>query len=72
MQFQMIGLTGSGRVNLLLGQIRRYRVGFGSATRCTPVNPLGRGADWLGHAGRARVVRLVGPRRGFGPNVEFN
>jgi hypothetical protein len=65
-------IMGSGQVNLLSGQIRHYRVGFGSATRCTPVNPLGRGAGWLGHAGLARVVRLAGSRRGFGPNAEFN
>jgi hypothetical protein len=50
----MIGLTGSGWVNLLSGQIRRYRVGFGSAMRCTPVNLLGQGTGRLGRAGRAR------------------
>jgi hypothetical protein len=52
--FRMNGLTGmitgSGQVNLLSGQIRRYRVRFGSATRCAPVNPLGHGAGRLGHA----------------------
>jgi hypothetical protein len=41
----MIGLTGlimgSGWVNLLSGQIRRYQVGFESATQCTPANLLG-------------------------------
>jgi hypothetical protein len=54
----MIGLTGmitgSGRVNLLSGQIQRYRVGFGSATRSTLASPLGRGADRLGRASCAR------------------
>jgi hypothetical protein len=58
MRFQTISLTalimGSGRVNLLSGRIRRYRVGFGSATWCAPVNPLGYGTDRLGRAGRAR------------------
>jgi hypothetical protein len=34
--------NGFGRVNLLLGRIRRYQVRFGSATRCAPVSPLGR------------------------------
>jgi hypothetical protein len=38
---------GSGQVNLLSGQIRRYQVRFGSATRCAPAN-------LLGHAGRVR------------------
>jgi hypothetical protein len=64
-------ITGSGQVNLLSGRIRRYRVGFGSATRCTPVSPLGRGTDQLGHAGRVRTVRLAGPRCGFGLNADF-
>jgi hypothetical protein len=58
MWFRMIGLmgliTGLGWVNLLSGQIRRYRVGFGSAMRCAPVNPLGQGAGRLGRAGLAR------------------
>jgi hypothetical protein len=49
-------ITGSGQVNLLSGQIWRYRVGFGSATRCAPVNLLGR-------AGRARAGRPAGPSR---------
>jgi hypothetical protein len=48
----MIGLTGmitvSGRFNLLSGRICRYPVGFGSATLCAPVNPLGHGAGRLG------------------------
>jgi hypothetical protein len=64
-------ITGSGRVNLLSGRIRRYQVGFGSAMLCALVNPLGHGAGWLGHIGRARTVRLAGPHRGFGPNVGF-
>jgi hypothetical protein len=41
---------GSGQVNLLSGRIWRYRIGFGSATWCTPVSPLGRGASRLGRA----------------------
>ncbi|WP_428637418.1 hypothetical protein, partial [Shewanella sp.] len=45
-------ITGSGRVNLLSGQIWRYRVGFGSATQCTPTNLLGHS---VGRLGRARV-----------------
>jgi hypothetical protein len=65
MGFQINGLTdmimGSDRVNLLLGQIRRYRVGFGSATRRAPVNPLGGSAGWLGRVGRARQGRPSGP-----------
>jgi hypothetical protein len=72
MQFRTISLmgmiTGSGRVNLLSGRIRRYQVRFGSAKRCAPVNLLGRGADRLG---RARAVRPDGPHRGFGPNAGF-
>jgi hypothetical protein len=75
MQFRTIGLTGmitgSGQVNLLSGRIWRYRVGFGSATRCAPSNPLGHGAGRLGHAGRAHAVRQAGPCRGFGPNASF-
>jgi hypothetical protein len=67
MQFQMIGstgmITGSGRVNLPSCRIRCYRVRFGSATRCVPVNPLGRGDGRLGHAGRTCAVRPAGPRR---------
>jgi hypothetical protein len=69
MRFRSISLTGmitgSGRVNLLSGQIRHYRVGFGTTTWCTPMNPLGR-------VGHARAVRLAGLRHGFGPNAEFN
>jgi hypothetical protein len=64
-------ITGSGRVNLLSGRIRRYWVGFGSATWCAPANPLGHGAGRLGRVGRARAVRPAGPRRGFGPNASF-
>jgi hypothetical protein len=71
----MIGLTGmitgSGRVNLLSGRIWCYWVGFGSATWCAPVNPLGRGVDRLGRVARARTVKPAGPRHGFGPNVGF-
>jgi hypothetical protein len=55
---------GSGRVNLLSGGIRHYWVGFGSATRCVPANPLG-------HVGRARAVRPAGPRHRFGPKANF-
>jgi hypothetical protein len=64
-------ITGSGQVNLLSGPIRYYQVGFGSATRCAPTNPLGRGAGRLGLAGPARAVRPAGPRRRFGPNANF-
>jgi hypothetical protein len=39
---------GSGRVNLLSGRIRRYRVGFGFATRYAPASQLGHGAGRLG------------------------
>jgi hypothetical protein len=49
-----------------------YRVGFGSTTRCVPVNPLGHGAGRLGHTGHAHAVRPAGPRHGFGPNAKFN
>jgi hypothetical protein len=62
---------GSGRVNLLSGRIQCYQVGFGSATRFAPVNPLGHSADRPGRVGRTRAVRPTGPRRGFGPNVDF-
>jgi hypothetical protein len=64
-------ITGSGRVNLISGQIRRYRVRFGSATRCAPASPLGHGAGWLGHAGHAHAVRPAGSCHGFGPNASF-
>jgi hypothetical protein len=74
MQFRMISLTGlitgSGRVNLVSGRICRYRVGFGSATWCTLVNPLGRGAGRQGCAGRARAVRPAGLRR-IRPKANF-
>jgi hypothetical protein len=44
-------ITGSGQVNLLLGRIWRYRVGFGSVgTRCRPAGP--RRARACGEAGR--------------------
>jgi hypothetical protein len=56
----MNGLTGSGRVSLLLGRIRRYRVKLGLTGQirlhyvvCAH-EPLGHGASQLGHAGRAR------------------
>jgi hypothetical protein len=74
MWFQMIILTGlitsSGQVNLLSGRIRRYRVRFGSGTRCTPVNPLDRGANRLGSAGHARAVRQAGLRQ-IRPDADF-
>jgi hypothetical protein len=54
MRFRTNGLTGtitgSAQVYLLSGQIRRYRVGFGSAMRCAPARTLGRSAGWLGRA----------------------
>jgi hypothetical protein len=72
MRFRTNGLTGmimgSDQVNLLLGRIQRYWVRFGSAMRCAPMNPLGRGAGRLRRAGHAHVVRLAGPRCRFGPN----
>jgi hypothetical protein len=75
MWFRTIGLTGMitglGQVNLLSGRIRCYRVGFGSATQCAPVNPLGHSAGRLGRAGRTCAVRPAGPRHGFGPNANF-
>jgi hypothetical protein len=33
--------------------------------------PLGRGTDRLGHAGRVRARRPTGPSQGFGPKAEF-
>jgi hypothetical protein len=65
-------MTGSGRVNLLSGQIWLNGLGFGSAARCAPASPLGHGTGRLGHAGRARTVKLAGPRRRFDPNAKFN
>jgi hypothetical protein len=70
MRLWMIGLTGLGQVNLLSGRIRHYQVGFGSATRCTPVNPLGCSTGRLGHAGPTRAVRSAGPRR-IWPKADF-
>jgi hypothetical protein len=74
MRFRMIGLmgliTGSGRVNLLSGRIRCYQVEFGSATRCAPVNPLGRSAGRLGRVGHVRAVRPARPRR-IRPEADF-
>ena len=43
-------ITGSGRVSLLSGQIRRYQVELSSAMQCAPASPLGRGASRLGRA----------------------
>jgi hypothetical protein len=42
--------NGFGWVNLLSGQIQHYQVGFGSATRCAPMNLLGHSAGRLGRA----------------------
>jgi hypothetical protein len=70
-------ITGSGRVSLLSGQIRRYQVELGLTgwiwLRYTvrARKPLGRGVGRLGRPGRARVGRLLGPRRRFSPEVEF-
>jgi hypothetical protein len=61
---------GLGQVNLLSGRIRRYRVRFGSATWCVPVNLLGRGTGRLGRAGRAHAVRPAGLRR-IQPEANF-
>jgi hypothetical protein len=56
MRFRTIDLTGSSQVKFLW-------VGFGSATRSAPVNPLG-------HAGCARAVRPARPRR-IQPEADF-
>jgi hypothetical protein len=57
-------ITGSGRVSLLSGWIwLRYAVRIRE--------PLGRGADRLGHAGRARAGRPTRPRQRFDPKAEF-
>jgi hypothetical protein len=70
-------ITGSVRVSLLSGQIRRYRVGLGLTGRIwlryavRTHEPLGRGAGRLGRAGRARVGRPAGLRRRFGLGAEF-
>jgi hypothetical protein len=53
------------------GRILCHRVGFGFATRCAPVNPLGRGTGRLGRTCRMRAVRTTRPRCGFGPNAGF-
>jgi hypothetical protein len=63
-------ITGLGWFNLLSGRIQCYRVRFGSATRCAPVNPLGRGFGRLGRAGCARAVRPTGLRR-IRPEADF-
>jgi hypothetical protein len=59
-------IKGSGRVCLLSGQIRRYRVGFPLLHGCTPGRPLGRGVDWLGRAGYA-WEKASWPASGFRP-----
>jgi hypothetical protein len=61
---------GLGRVNLLSGRIRCYRVRFGSAMLCVPASPLGCGAGQLGHVGYVRG-EAAWARRGFGPNAGF-
>jgi hypothetical protein len=81
MWFRMNGLTGmitgSGRVSLLSGRIQRYRVRLGLTGQFLlryavhAREPLGRGADRLGCAGRAHAGRPAGPRRRFGPKAEF-
>jgi hypothetical protein len=58
-----------GRVSLLSGRIRRYRVGLGLTGRiwlCYTVRArerLGHGASWLGCTGHARAGRPAGPSR---------
>jgi hypothetical protein len=42
-------ITGLGQVQLLSGRIWLNESGFGSATRCAPMSPLGRDAVRLGH-----------------------
>jgi hypothetical protein len=48
-------ITGLGRVSLLSGRIRCYRVGFPLLRGCVLSRLLGRGVARLGRAGRARV-----------------
>jgi hypothetical protein len=60
MWFRTIGLMGLSRVNLLSGRKHRYRVGFGSTTRCALVNPLG----------HARAMNLAGMHR-IRPEADF-
>jgi hypothetical protein len=70
-------ITGSGRVSLLSGLIRRYQVGLGLTGRIwlryvvRAREPLGHGAGRVGRTSRARARRPVGPRRRFGPKAEF-
>jgi hypothetical protein len=66
-----------GRVSLLSGRIRHYRVGLGLTGQiwlryavCAR-EPLGRDAGRLGRGGRARVRRPAGLRRRFSPGAEF-
>jgi hypothetical protein len=54
-------ITGSGLISLLSGQIWRYRVGFGFATRVRAHGLLGHGAGRLGRAGRAHGRRRAEP-----------
>jgi hypothetical protein len=56
-------ITGSGRVNLLSGLDLLHGARPQIRWATTP-------AGWALLA--ARAVRLAGPRRGFGPNAEFN
>jgi hypothetical protein len=76
----MNGLTGmimsSGRVSLLSGRIRHYRVGLGLTGiwlryMVCAREPLGHDAGRLGRGGRARVRRPAGLRRRFSPGAEF-
>jgi hypothetical protein len=70
-------ITGSVRVSLLSGRIRRYRVEVGLTGRIRlryavrAYEPLGRSADWLGCAGRTHAGRPARLRRRFGPKAEF-
>jgi hypothetical protein len=63
-------ITGLGQVSILLGQIQRYRVGFGSATWFSHPQSTGPGRRRLDRAGRARSGRLG--RAEFGPKLIFN
>jgi hypothetical protein len=70
-------ITGSGRVSLVSGRIRRYRVRLGLTRRIQlryalrAREPLGHNADRLGRAGHARAGRLTGPHRRFSLKAEF-
>jgi hypothetical protein len=67
-------ITGLGRVSLLSGWIRRYRVRLGvigsNPLRYVGAHPADRWdtalASWAVRAARGR--RPAGPRLGFGPN----